>query len=565
MLIATPHPLVTSSGFAGPPAYAIIVGDSLASTDYATPSGNRYAAQAAYPTTVVNRAVSGYRVANLVASHSTAVDTLFAANTAAPTRVLIVQIGTNNLYDGTAAATIASDLASYIDARKAATTGLKVVAYTITPRSDASTPAAFETNRPTLNTTIRGWVGTRLDKVVDMAALDPWDAAGDQWNTNFFIDMVHWTNLTQTSAGLALKRALDAIITGVDHAVAPLITSPSTVTLMDGKAFSLSLTALDDVDGSTTIWTKTGGADSALFTLSGSTLTMTARNFASPTDSDTDNVYTVQVTATDSEGAARNQTINVTVKAVPASIAALGSNLLAWFDVSDAGAITIRESNHVTQLRDLSGNNYHLKLAQSATVQGGAPGIYVASGLGGYPTLEMNTFIGSVGPMFGTGIGNTGSSVALGATAAFAAFADAMVVTGSAAFRMMLVYWGTGQTPAYGGTGMGLIMRNSAATGVSAFNSSELSTQTASVDVYHRISSIFSGTQHTMRVDGSAATSVAFSSARTATGEIMLNAALSGPSGTPSSSKYREIIMMKTAPTTQQITDIESYLAAKRP
>jgi hypothetical protein len=96
-------------------------------------------------------------------------------------------------------------------------------------------------------------------------------------------------------------------VTDVDD-TAPTITSSATQTVAENSAFSMSLTANESVT-----WTKTGGTDQALFTLAGSTLSMTAKDFESPTDSNTNNTYVVQVTATDTAGNATNQTITVTV------------------------------------------------------------------------------------------------------------------------------------------------------------------------------------------------------------------------------------------------------------
>jgi lysophospholipase L1-like esterase len=88
----------------------------------------------------------------------------------------------------------------------------------------------------------------------------------------------------------------------------PTITSSATQSVVEANAFSMNLTANETVT-----WTKTGGADASLFTLTGSTLSMTAKTFASPVDSDANNTYVVQVTATDTAGNATNQTITVTV------------------------------------------------------------------------------------------------------------------------------------------------------------------------------------------------------------------------------------------------------------
>lgn len=89
---------------------------------------------------------------------------------------------------------------------------------------------------------------------------------------------------------------------------APTITSSAAISLAENTPLSHTLTANESV-----IWTKIGGADQALFTLVGSTLSMAAKDFEIPTDADANNTYIVQVRATDGAGNQTPQTITVTV------------------------------------------------------------------------------------------------------------------------------------------------------------------------------------------------------------------------------------------------------------
>lgn len=124
-------------------------------------------------------------------------------------------------------------------------------------------------------------------------------------------------------AGFEFLTGLDGtILTGADlqpllgisqgaavaDTTAPTITSSNAVSLAENVALSHTLTADETVT-----WTKTGGADQALFTLAGSNLSMTAKDFEIPADADANNTYIVQVTATDTALNATNQTITVTV------------------------------------------------------------------------------------------------------------------------------------------------------------------------------------------------------------------------------------------------------------
>lgn len=114
--------------------------------------------------------------------------------------------------------------------------------------------------------------------------------------------------VTATDGALnATNQVITVTVTNVDE-IAPTITSSAAVSLLENVALSHALTANEAVT-----WTKTGGADSALFTLVGSTLSMTAKDFEAPIDSGANNTYVVQVTATDGALNATNQTITVTV------------------------------------------------------------------------------------------------------------------------------------------------------------------------------------------------------------------------------------------------------------
>jgi hypothetical protein len=88
----------------------------------------------------------------------------------------------------------------------------------------------------------------------------------------------------------------------------PTITSSATQSVVENTAFSMTLTASEAVT-----WSKVGGADQALFTLTGPTLSMTAKDFEAPIDSDGNNTYVVTVRATDAANLTADQTVTVTV------------------------------------------------------------------------------------------------------------------------------------------------------------------------------------------------------------------------------------------------------------
>lgn len=110
------------------------------------------------------------------------------------------------------------------------------------------------------------------------------------------------------TAGNATPFNVTVTITDADE-VAPTITSGSAFSQAENSAFSTTLTASEPVT-----WVKAGGADAALFTLTGATLSMGARDYEAPGDADANNTYVVQVRATDTAlNVSAIQTITVTV------------------------------------------------------------------------------------------------------------------------------------------------------------------------------------------------------------------------------------------------------------
>ena len=91
----------------------------------------------------------------------------------------------------------------------------------------------------------------------------------------------------------------------------PTITSPSSASVDENEVLAHSLIASEYAG-----WTIVGGADQALFEISGSTLRWLSdgtQDYETPLDADTDNVYVVNVRATTMSFSTVDQTISVTV------------------------------------------------------------------------------------------------------------------------------------------------------------------------------------------------------------------------------------------------------------
>jgi hypothetical protein len=98
---------------------------------------------------------------------------------------------------------------------------------------------------------------------------------------------------------------------GAPDITAPTITSADTASVEENALLAHVLTANEPVS-----WTITGGTDAGDFELNGNVLRWLAngtQNYESPVDSNTNNTYVVQVTATDSANNSANQSITVTV------------------------------------------------------------------------------------------------------------------------------------------------------------------------------------------------------------------------------------------------------------
>ena|GEM_PF-2044040 len=98
--------------------------------------------------------------------------------------------------------------------------------------------------------------------------------------------------------------------------VDPVITSANSANVAENATPVLTVTSSDADTGDTGAYSIVGGTDSARFNIDAGTGELTfnsAPDFKSPTDSDTDNVYVVDLRVTDGAGATDTQTLSVTV------------------------------------------------------------------------------------------------------------------------------------------------------------------------------------------------------------------------------------------------------------
>jgi len=128
---------------------------------------------------------------------------------------------------------------------------------------------------------------------------------------------IYYVNLTANDGSLnSGPQALSIMVTDVDDGnAAPVFTSSSKASVAENTTAVATLMATD-ADGDTLTYSITGGADQALFNLdtkSGALIFNSAPDFEMPTDSNGDNAYDVEVTASDNQGSDTPLTLTVSV------------------------------------------------------------------------------------------------------------------------------------------------------------------------------------------------------------------------------------------------------------
>lgn len=157
--------------------------------------------------TVTNLGVSSQTTQDMLADVASQVQPLY--NGAKFDNVAVVWEGTNDLYFGATAAQAYANLVSYCQAVRSY--GFKAIILTITPRSNGSTPASFESDRQTVNASIRTNWESFADGIVDVGAdvaIGPDDA---ELNTTYYGDLVHMTVHGYARVGLLVAREIERV------------------------------------------------------------------------------------------------------------------------------------------------------------------------------------------------------------------------------------------------------------------------------------------------------------------------------------------------------------------
>lgn len=220
MLTATRSPFLTRglSGWAPPivigtPVNVVLEGDSITANTgsyarlYATTKLANYSTyNQAHSSSNINTGADPNF--NITLRGPTA-DTILSATI--PKSIITVLAGFNDYTNSVSTSSFLTSMANYCDARKLIT-GCKVGVCTILPSTTPTVGGtSFSSWRSTVNTTMRTWVGSHIDFVVDFAAdatMGPDASASD---TNLYSDGIHPTTLGEQNLEAIYRPVVNAL------------------------------------------------------------------------------------------------------------------------------------------------------------------------------------------------------------------------------------------------------------------------------------------------------------------------------------------------------------------
>jgi lysophospholipase L1-like esterase len=216
-------------------------GDSL-TTGVGSTAGQNYPLQLigllGSPWSVIETGVSGQTVVQMEADAATELDPQL--NTQSSKKILMAWGGTNDMHFGADATTAYNSYVTYCTNRRAA--GWTVVAFTVLPRSEATTPAGFEAQRIAFNLSVRSNWTTFADGICDCAADSRIGDSGDELNTTYYAgDKVHLNNTGYgIIASLVQKSAAFGVITASSAGTTTITARIGGITFMVGTAAGTS-------------------------------------------------------------------------------------------------------------------------------------------------------------------------------------------------------------------------------------------------------------------------------------------------------------------------------------
>jgi hypothetical protein len=166
------------------------------------------ALDATQPVNLINAALSGAGIANMVTAYPTTMAPFYDG--ARSRNVLVGAIGTNDMAtlnkDGP---TTLADYFAFLDSAKAS--GWRIVACSVLPRTGTGHDATFETARLYFNSAVAAqWAGKGYHAFADVAAITLMQNPAD---TLYYLDAIHPTFLGNTQLEPVYRAAIQAAIT----------------------------------------------------------------------------------------------------------------------------------------------------------------------------------------------------------------------------------------------------------------------------------------------------------------------------------------------------------------
>ncbi len=166
--------------------------------------------------------------------------------------------------------------------------------------------------------------------------------------------------IQETFSGILIPVNFLEPLIPIETNVAPFFMSNKSVSINEGTILAVDVNALD-LNGDVISYSITGGADSARFSIdasNGKLSFVNAPDFESPTDTNQDNVYQVQVTISDGKGGTAFQDIEVTVANLnEAPIITSSNTAVVREGLSHALTVTATDSDGDTPTFSISGGD----------------------------------------------------------------------------------------------------------------------------------------------------------------------------------------------------------------
>lgn len=166
--------------------------------------------------TALNYGIGGRTAAQLNSTQPALINPLYYPP---QKKIVVVWAGTNDLYFGASASATYANIKALCQSFK--TTGFTVIVLNILPRTNSGTPGTFETDRQTVNASLRSDFPTATgqtlitsgspgyaDYLVDVGNDPTIGQAGQTTNTTYYLDLVH---LTSTGYGIVAGYVKNAI------------------------------------------------------------------------------------------------------------------------------------------------------------------------------------------------------------------------------------------------------------------------------------------------------------------------------------------------------------------